>query len=200
MVNKWRGHVALFLALLLFTLSTSCGGSPAPAPPAGEAAIATASSAGNGTDEATTTVAGQTLMGPIVTGQTIYVPAYSHIYYQDRERVINLTVTLSVRNADRVHSIWIDSVAYYNADGQLIRNELAKSIQLAPLATLHFVVEEDDTSGGTSASFLVKWSNDVDSIAPIVEAVMISAASTQGISFVSVGRVIESFSDTSDSQ
>ncbi|MBU2627056.1 MAG: DUF3124 domain-containing protein, partial [Proteobacteria bacterium] len=33
-------------------------------------------------------------------GQTIYVPAYSHIYIGDRERPFLLTVTLSIRNID----------------------------------------------------------------------------------------------------
>ena len=33
-------------------------------------------------------------------GQTIYVPAYSHIYSGDRERPFLLTVTVSIRNTD----------------------------------------------------------------------------------------------------
>ncbi|MCB0060458.1 MAG: DUF3124 domain-containing protein [Caldilineaceae bacterium] len=134
--------------------------------------------------------------GTAITGQTIYVPAYSHIYYQDRERVINLTITLSIRNADPAQAIWIDSVQYHDANGQLLRNEVSAAIQLPPLATVEFVVEEEDTSGGSGASFLVKWSSDLQPVAPVVEAVMISAASTQGISFVSVGRVIETVSAT----
>ncbi len=132
-----------------------------------------------------------------VAGQTIYVPVYSHIYYQDRQRVINLTVTLSVRNADPEHGIWVDSVQYVDADGQLVRSELTAPHQLAPLASLEFVVEEDDTSGGSGASFLVQWSSEEPAVAPVVEAVMISAASTQGISFISPGRVIAEHSPSS---
>ncbi len=128
-----------------------------------------------------------------VSGQTIYVPVYSHIYYHDRQSIINLTVTLSVRNADPGHAIWVDSIHYYDATGRLVRTDLAAPLQLAPLATHEVVIEEDDTSGGSGASFLVKWSNDRQTVAPVVEAVMISAASTQGISFISVGRVIEAF-------
>ena len=33
-------------------------------------------------------------------GQTIYVPAYSHIYTGNREKPFLLTVTLSIRNID----------------------------------------------------------------------------------------------------
>ena len=40
-------------------------------------------------------------------GQTIYVPAYSHIYSGNRERPFLLTVTLSIRNIDPTHKITI---------------------------------------------------------------------------------------------
>ena len=40
-------------------------------------------------------------------GQTIYFPAYSHIYSGNRERPFLLTVTLSIRNIDPTHKITI---------------------------------------------------------------------------------------------
>lgn len=183
---RWCNYGLLFVLLSLSLLGGGCTRSRIDAPTAATTPLASVAAAPSNPRAA-------------VTGQTIYVPVYSHIYYQDRERVINLTVTLSVRNADPDHAIWLDSVAYYDANGQLVRNDVTEPRQLAPLAAQEFVVEEDDTTGGTSASFLVRWSSDEEAIAPVVEAVMISAASTQGISFVSVGRVIESFSGTSDS-
>lgn len=136
----------------------------------------------------------QSASGAVLAGQTIYVPAYSHIYYHDQQSVINLTVTLSIRNADPTQTIWVNSVQYYNAAGALVRTDLAEPQQLAPLASLEYIVEEDDTTGGSGASFLVKWSSATVVVDPVVEAVMISAASTQGISFISVGRVIEEVS------
>ena len=33
-------------------------------------------------------------------GQQVYVPVYSHIDQQDRQKTFNLTTTLSIRNAD----------------------------------------------------------------------------------------------------
>jgi hypothetical protein len=179
-VTSWARRTALLLVIVLL-LSSACTRSRP------TTTSATASIAGT----VTATPIG---LGATVTGQTIYVPVYSHIYYQDRERVINLTVTLSVRNADPQHPIQIDSVQYYDAKGQLVRNELTAPQPLAPLAALNFVVDEDDTTGGTSASFLVQWRSAAQAMPPVVEAVMISAASTQGISFVTVGRVIEEFS------
>ena len=39
----------------------------------------------------------------LVKGQTIYVPAYSHVYHGDRQQPFQLAVTLSVRNTDLAH-------------------------------------------------------------------------------------------------
>jgi len=33
-------------------------------------------------------------------GQTVYVPAYSHIYFGNNEKPFSLAVTLSIRNID----------------------------------------------------------------------------------------------------
>ena len=123
-------------------------------------------------------------------GQTIYVPAYSRVPTSDSARTFNLAVTLSVRNADRSRPIVVSSVRYLDADGHLVREFLARPLQLAPLASKNFFVKESDTSGGTSASFLVEWFAERPATAPVVETVMIGTASSQGISFVSPGRVI----------
>ncbi|MGH2414466.1 MAG: DUF3124 domain-containing protein, partial [Microcystaceae cyanobacterium] len=36
----------------------------------------------------------------IVMGQTIYVPIYSHIYFENSQKTFDLTATLSIRNTD----------------------------------------------------------------------------------------------------
>ena len=46
-------------------------------------------------------------------GQTIYVPAYSHIYSGNRETPFLLTATVSIRNTDPKHQITITLVDYY---------------------------------------------------------------------------------------
>ena len=126
-------------------------------------------------------------------GQIIYVPVYSHIYYQDQQRVIDLAVTLSIRNTDGKQAIRIDAVLYYDSDGNLVRSYLEEPLPLGAMASTAFVVDEDDRTGGVGANFIVAWSSDAQPTPPVVEAVMISAASAQGISFVSVGRVLESY-------
>ena len=51
-----------------------------------------------------------------VQGQTIYVPAYSHVYHQEGNPHL-LTVTLSIRNTSIDHEISIDSVRYFDTQG-----------------------------------------------------------------------------------
>jgi hypothetical protein len=48
-----------------------------------------------------------------VSGQTLYVPAYSHIYHQEDQPRL-LTVTLSVRNTDRDNEIVVSTVKYFD--------------------------------------------------------------------------------------
>jgi len=129
--------------------------------------------------------------GSQILGQTIYVPIYSHIYIRDKSRVINLTATLSIRNTDAQNPIRITSARYYGTNGALVREYVNEPLRLAPMASTDFVVAEDDTSGGAGANFIVEWGASIEVTEPVVEAVMISTASQQGISFVSTGRVIK---------
>lgn len=125
-----------------------------------------------------------------VAGQTLYVPAYSSIWASDHPRDFQLAVTLSIRNVDQNRPLIVTSVRYYDHDGRLIQNYLKKPIRVGPLASVEFLVKEKDTSGGTSASFLVDWLSEEPILAPVVESVMIGTAGTQGISFTSPARVL----------
>jgi Protein of unknown function (DUF3124) len=129
--------------------------------------------------------------GNQIVGQTIYVPIYSHIYTRDKSRVINLSATLSIRNTDAQNQIRINSVRYYDTNCTLLKEYVNKPLSLAPMASTDFVVAEDDTSGGADANFIVEWGASVKVTEPVVESVMISTASQQGISFISAGRVIK---------
>jgi hypothetical protein len=102
------------------------------------------------------------------TGQTVYVPAYSHIYHGSKSRPFDLAVTLSIRNTD----------------------PRLKPERLGPLATREILVDESDSSGGSGANFVVRWSADKAVNAPIIETVMIGTQGQQGISFRCLGREI----------
>ena len=126
-----------------------------------------------------------------VRGQTLYVPVYSEIPYGDRDQTLDLTVTLSIRNIDRKIAVMLRKVDYYNTKGELVRAYAQEPRVLPPLATVEFVSKASDRSGGISAGFLVEWESEHLCVPPVVEAVMISTASTQGISFSSQARVVE---------
>lgn len=125
-------------------------------------------------------------------GELIYVPIYSSVFYQDGKRTLELAATLSIHNIDLQNSITVEKVDYYNTKGELIRKHLDKALVLKPLETKNFVIDKEDTTGGTGANFLVQWQSPGQPVnSPIVEALMISAGSGQGISFTTAGRVIE---------
>jgi hypothetical protein len=129
----------------------------------------------------------------ITVGQTIYVPAYSKIYSSPRGQTLDLTVTLSIHNTDTDDPIIITSVRYYDAEGSFIKEYLANPLQLRPLGTADFYVESETVQASGEAlgtKFIVEWGAEQPVYEPIVEAIMIHADSTQGISFTSPGRVI----------
>ena len=124
------------------------------------------------------------------TGQSIYVPIYSHIYSGDKEHPFLLAAILSIRNIDPNHHITVVAVDYFDSDGNLLRKYVEKSVELAPLASRRFVVGESDKSGGSGAKFIVRWQSATKVNAPIIEGVMIGTKMQQGISFVSRGQPI----------
>ena len=124
-------------------------------------------------------------------GQTIYVPIYSHIYSGNREQPFYLAATLSIRNTDREHPITITAVDYYDSQGKFLKHYLEKPLVLGAMATQRYVVPESDKSGGSGAKFIVAWQSDKPVAEPLIESVMISTKTQQGISFTSRGRVLD---------
>lgn len=126
-------------------------------------------------------------------GQTVYVPAYSHIYSGNREQAMLLTVTLSIRNVDLNNAITLNKVEYYETQGKLLRQYLDKPVTLKPLESTRYIVPQKDEAGGSGANFIVVWEAKKEVNPPIVESVMIGTQNQQGISFTSRGKVIHVF-------
>ncbi len=124
-------------------------------------------------------------------GAVVYVPVYSHIYHNDGDRRFKLAATLSLRNTDPRRSVTVASVAYYDSDGRLVREYLDAPLTLGPLVSRAYVVAVNDDTGGSGANFLVTWSADTDVSDPLIETVMISTASSQGLSFTGQAQVIQ---------
>lgn len=123
-------------------------------------------------------------------GQTIYVPAYSHIYSGNRERPFLLAVTLSIRNIDPDNQIKIIAADYHETMGDRLKEYIDTPVTLEPLESLRYVIAERDRSGGSGANFIVEWESDQPVNPPIVESIMIGTQTQQGVSFTSRGRAI----------
>ena len=124
-------------------------------------------------------------------GQSVYVPVYSHIYHGDREKQFNLTATLSIRNTNLEKDIMLHSIVYFDSNGELLKKYLEAPIILKKFSTISYVIKAKDNTGGSGAKFIVKWKSKTLSNVPLIEAIMISTQSGQGISFVSRGRAIQ---------
>jgi len=124
-------------------------------------------------------------------GQSIYVPIYSHIYHGVRDKPFDLTATLSIRNTDLKQEITLISADYFDSEGNLLKNYVETPVKLKNLGSIHYVIKAADKTGGSGAKFIVRWKSDIPVNPPLIEAIMISTKSQQGISFVSRGQVIK---------
>jgi hypothetical protein len=124
----------------------------------------------------------------------VYVPVYSSIYVPvgHPHVTVELAATVSLRNVSPRDSLVVESVRYYDSQGKHVRDHVAQPGELAPLASVEFVVPMSDTTGGPGANFLIDWSGPAGIDAPLVEAIMTGQSGNAGISFTSLGRVLAS--------
>ena len=124
--------------------------------------------------------------------RTVYVPVYSNISLglDVRQKVVELAATVSVRNVSAQHPIVLSFVRYYDSSGKLVREYVTEPAELGPLASVEFVIQRADVSGGPGANFLVQWIGQADVDEPLIEAVMVGQSGNAGISFTSTGRAI----------
>ena len=124
--------------------------------------------------------------------RTVYVPVYSSIYLglNTKKTMVDLAATVSVRNVSSRHPIVLDVVRYYDSAGKPVRDYINGPSELAPLATVEFVILRADAAGGPGANFLIHWKGPEEVDEPIVEAVMVgeSGNGNAGLSFTSAGR------------
>jgi len=120
---------------------------------------------------------------PALNTHAVYVPAYSHVY-SNFGLPHSLEVTLSVRNTDSVESFKLTRADYYDTKGKLLRRYIRKPKQVGPLVSETFIVEKADFAGGSGANFIVEWTADKHTNAPLVESVMIGIDPEYQVSFI----------------
>ncbi len=128
----------------------------------------------------------------VTSGQTVYVPVYSHIYAAGGVQRL-LETTLSIRNTDLERPIIVTSVRYYDTEGRLLDEYLEQPVLLGPLASTDFLVEHRDRAGGAGANFLVDWAAENAVTEPVIEAVMVNVEGNRAFSFVRPGYPLSRF-------
>jgi hypothetical protein len=124
-------------------------------------------------------------------GEVIYIPVYSHIVQGDKGSKQPLSSTLVIHNVNPSKSILITSVRYYDHSGTQLKDYIDGPLSLGPFASASFVVDIGEDRGGVGANFIVEWQANETVVSPIAEAIMSGGMGTQGLSFVTEGRVIE---------
>lgn len=116
--------------------------------------------------------------------EVFYVPIYSDIYVDNNNPTCLLSATLSIRNVSATDTLFINKIEYFDTDGRSVRNYISKAIALPSMASVNYVVERDDNSGGSGANFIVEVSASKNIPSPRIQAVMIGDYSNKGFSFV----------------
>ena len=126
----------------------------------------------------------------LVTGQMIFIPAYSEILLGGGSR-LSFTTSLAIHNAALSSPLVVKSVRHYDTDGKLVKEYVEQPLQLAPLATKVFLVERPSRGTGAGANFIVEWAAEKAIYEPVIEAVMVTSSGTRGFSLISPGRVMK---------
>ncbi|HXU92251.1 MAG TPA: DUF3124 domain-containing protein [Gallionella sp.] len=129
-------------------------------------------------------------------GQTLYLPIYSHIWHGDRiankQPVKSLVSALvSIRNTSLKTPIRIVSARYYSTEGNLLGEYLPKPAEVGAMGTLELFVERKESAGGSGANFVIQWDAAVQTNPPVVEAVHADIkGGGPAVSFVTTARPI----------
>ncbi|MFD0963778.1 DUF3124 domain-containing protein [Pseudofulvibacter geojedonensis] len=113
----------------------------------------------------------------------LYVPIYSDIYIDKQNPKQLLSATLSIRNTSSKDSIFISKINYYNTNGNLVKKFINNLISIPPMATINYVIEEDDDTGGNGANFIVELSSFSKNTKPLIQAIMIGQYSNKSFAF-----------------
>jgi len=123
--------------------------------------------------------------------ETIYVPIYSDIYVDQQNQKALLTATLSIRNTSYTDSLFISKIDYFDTGGELVRSYIDNLISLPPMATVNYVIEKDDDTGGPGANFIVGLNSKNKDLKPLIQAIMVGHIGNKAFSFSTDGYSIK---------
>jgi hypothetical protein len=129
-------------------------------------------------------------------GQSIYLPVYSHVYHGELGKDGKYSQTLvsthvSIRNTDPQVPIRLVSANYHDTQGRLVRTYVTAPVTIPPLGTHELIVARSDTAGGSGANFLIVWNAAALANPPIVEALHADIREARTLMFVTTGQPIK---------
>src|SRR5581483_3516429 len=129
------------------------------------------------------------------TGQSLYLPIYSHIWHGDvssrgQPTKTLVSVLVSIRNTDPAKSIRVTSARYYDTGGKLIKDYVATAVTIPPMGTHEIFVPRGDDVGGSGANFVIAWQADSRVSPPLVEGVHANLPAGRAIVFITTARPI----------
>lgn len=132
---------------------------------------------------------------PLSSGQTLYLPIYSHLYHGDPDRSGKPEETLtsahiSIRNTDSAGSLRVTSARYYDTAGKLLKEYVPAPRTVGPLGTLELFVPRADVAGGSGANFIITWTAESPVNPPLVEALHGDVRASRGILFITTARPV----------
>lgn len=130
---------------------------------------------------------------PLSKGQTVYLPVYSHINHGNLDRKgkpdkVLLSALISIRGTDPKRPFRVTSARYYNTEGKLLREFVARPVTVPSMGTLELFVERHDESGGSGANFVIVWEADSAINVPLIEAVHANIEGARSVVFTTQGR------------
>ncbi len=141
------------------------------------------------------TAAGAQEVRMLSSGQTLYLPIYSHIFFGNVGRSgtpsqVSLSALVSVRNTDPGRPLRVLSARYYDTDGKLLGERVSKPVVVVPLGTLELFIERNDLSGGSGANFIIKWDANAPINPPLVEALHVNMDGGKAVVFTTQSQPI----------
>ena len=139
--------------------------------------------------------AGAQAPAPKTSGQTLYLPVYSHIWHGEADNRGELarspmSVLVSIRNTDLSRPMRVTSAVYFDTEGRRVKEYVPAPKTVAPMGTLELFVPRSDDRGGSGANFIIVWKSDTPVNPPLVEGVHANLPAGRSIAFVTGARPI----------
>jgi hypothetical protein len=130
-----------------------------------------------------------------LTGQSLYLPVYSHILHGEADSKgelakVLVSVMVSIRNTDPARPLRVTSAVYFDTDGKRIKEYVSTPRVIGPMGTLELFIPRGDDRGGSGANFVITWKADAPLNPPLVEALHANLPAGRSIVFVTNARPI----------